>query len=179
METTTNPRPWLDRLKRHLGRDPTVEVALAAMHERNEEVPKGLESPTDKTDNTHAPKRFVGFVGDSPQDHGPVHEPQPEPEEPRESDEAAIAWRVEALRPCIAHLGLLDPIRLPPVRDGVSPLCSQDPLTGDITYAAHCGSCGEPREIGQLFHCRACQRAHHLVLLELREGVRLQRGTAE
>lgn len=84
---------------------------------------------------------------------------------------AEVAWRVEKLRPCVARLGPLDPVRLPPVRDGVPPLVSQDPVTRDYTYHRHCASCGESREVGQLYHCRACQRAHHLVLLELREAV--------
>lgn len=92
------------------------------------------------------------------------------------ADEAAtfadqVAWRVAALRPYVARLGPLDPIRLPSVREGVPPLCEQDALTGDITYHKHCASCGEPREVGQLYHCRACQRAHHIALLEVREGV--------
>ncbi|HEX6800530.1 MAG TPA: hypothetical protein VF116_22655, partial [Ktedonobacterales bacterium] len=82
-----------------------------------------------------------------------------------------VAWRVAALRPYVARLGPLDPIRLPPVRAGVPPLVSQDPATGDYTYHKGCPSCGEPREAGQIFRCRACTRAHHLVLLELREGV--------
>jgi hypothetical protein len=81
-------------------------------------------------------------------------------------EEAQVAWCVAVLRPHVSREG---PIVLPSVRAGVPSLV--DPKTGE--YGAHCGSCGEPREAGQRFHCRACQRARYVVLLEMREGVRM------
>lgn len=79
-----------------------------------------------------------------------------------------VAWRVAALRPHVARLG---PLRLPPVRDGVPPLVSQDPLSGALNYGTYCASCGEPRESSQTYHCRPCACARQIVLLDVREGV--------
>lgn len=88
---------------------------------------------------------------------------------PLADDDPEVQWRIAALRPHVARLGPLDPIRMPPARANVPPLVSQDPATGDYRYNSTCASCGEPREPGQTYHCRACTRARQIVLEELRE----------
>lgn len=95
---------------------------------------------------------------------------------PLADDDPAVLWRVALLR---SHIAPTEPIVLPPVRAGVPLLVAKDGATGALVYGAHCGSCGEPREEGQRFHCCACQHARALVVNEAREGVPIPRALDE
>jgi len=69
------------------------------------------------------------------------------------AEEAAIAWRVEALRPQVPAQG---PIPFLVVRE-------VDPAPGS------CRSCGEPLQPGARYRCFACVRAAETVLNAVRE----------
>jgi hypothetical protein len=70
-------------------------------------------------------------------------------------DDPEIAWRVEAMRAQV------------PAHGPILALCAR--LDVSIpTPPGMCASCGEPREAGQTYVCRACQAAKRLTL----EGTR-------
>lgn len=77
----------------------------------------------------------------------------------------AVAWRVMVMR---AQMPARGPIPLLLARP-------QAPLLRDAP--GRCGSCGDPREEGQRYVCRACQAAKWLVLNAVREDVSLARTT--
>src|SRR5258707_8338400 len=100
METTN--RPWLDRLKHHLGTDGG-----------DTNLPKSIDSLTDKTDKTPSKDSFVGFVGAS-----------------TNGFEEEIAWRTAASRTCIPVHGPIWPPRIRNTSDcDTSGHCS---LCGDV-----------------------------------------------
>jgi hypothetical protein len=63
----------------------------------------------------------------------------------------AVAWRVEVMRAQV------------PAR-GPIPLLMARPEASTRTLPGRCGSCGDPKEIGQWYVCRACQAAKGLAL---------------
>jgi hypothetical protein len=87
-----------------------------------------------------------------------VQTPNPQGAKSAETLDAAIAWRVEVMRPQIPQRG---PI----------PFLVTRPEAAKTDTTGHCGSCGDPLLDGRRYRCAPCQAAAWQALNEVREGV--------
>ncbi|MDP9356400.1 MAG: hypothetical protein M3R02_14165 [Chloroflexota bacterium] len=70
-------------------------------------------------------------------------------------EDAEVAWRLTALRPCVPSRGPIPFLAARPV----------PPVAG------RCLSCGDPLVEGRLVRCRPCDAATWIVLHQVREGI--------